>query len=178
VHGSTLTLRGLAPGYRVLYTGILIFFMAGYAAGLVQQHLRASLSPAGVAAWYLGNADDPDADQLLFAKEGDEILDAVWRRSLAALLPGIVLVALLARATAPRGLRWTLAGGIVVLAIADVAAPAAVARGGRAWAVPAFAAQVGLAVAALAATVVCLRETLARRAEDPRVRRPDRHEAS
>lgn len=174
MHGSALTLRDLAPGYRVLYTGILIFFVAGYAAGLVQQHLRAGLSPAGVAAWYLGNADDPEADRLLFAKEGDEVLDSMWRRSLADVLPAIVLVALLTRATVPSGLRGALAAGIAGLAIADIMAPAAVALGGRAWAGAAFAAQVGLAATTLATAVVCLRDLLRRGLENPGLRGSNR----
>lgn len=172
MRGSLLTLHRLPSGYRVLYTGILVFFLAGYGAGLVQQHLRAGLSPAGVAAWYLGNEDDPDADRFLFPKEGHEILDAVWRRSLADVLPAIVLIALLARASAPRGVRWPLAGMIVTLAIADTLAPAALATGGSGWAIPAFVARVGLAAGALVVAGVCLRDVLLRRAEGARFRRP------
>lgn len=172
MRGSLLTLHRLPTGYRVLYAGILAFFLAGYGAGLVQQHLRAGLSPAGVAAWYLGNEDDPDAERLLFEKEGHEVLDAVWKRSLADVIPAIVLIALLARASAPRGVRWGLAGAIVGLAIADTVAPAAVLWSGPAMGAPALLAQVGLAAAALAAAVVCWRDIGPGRGAGPRVRRP------
>lgn len=172
MRGSLLTLHRLPAGYRVLYAGILAFFLAGYGAGLVQQHLRSGLSPAGIVDWYRGNEDDPDAERLLFPKEGHEVLDAAWKRSLADVLPAIVMIALLARASAPRGVRWPLAGAIVALAIADTAAPAAVRWGGAAWGAPAFLAQTGLALAAAAAAAVCLRDIGPGRRAGPRFRRP------
>lgn len=172
MRASLLTLHRLPDGYRVLYTGILAFFAVGYAAGLLQQELRSGLSPAGIGDWYLGNEDDPAATAFLFPKERHEILDAVWRRGLANLLPAVVLLALLARASAGRWARWGLAVAIGGCAMIDLASPVLVRYGGRAWAAPALIAQTGLAVATLAAALLCWREMWLEREAGPRFRVP------
>lgn len=166
-----LTLHRLPAGHRILYTGVLGFLVLGFAAGLVQQHLRAGLTPGGVAAWWLGNADDPAAAALLFPKDAGEILDATWRREMVDVLPAIVLAALLARAALGDRTRRGLSAGVLGLAAADLAAPAAVRWGGAAFAGPALAAQLGLAALAAVGAGLCLRDLWLR--PGPRLRAPD-----
>jgi len=167
---SLLTLHRVPPGYRVLYTGVLLFFVAGYGAGLAQQALRSGLSPAGIAHWYLGNADAPRAGRLLFAMPPARLLDEVWRRSLADAVPVLVLLALLFRAGIPARARWGLGAWLTGTALVDMAAPALVGGLGAAAAVPAFAAQVGLAAGAALSSAVCLRDLWLRQRAGPRVR--------
>ncbi|NIQ58866.1 MAG: hypothetical protein GWN71_37450, partial [Gammaproteobacteria bacterium] len=54
-----LTLHRLNLGYRVLYSGVLLFMTAGTVAHGLHQHARTGLAPGDVAAWYRGNAHDP-----------------------------------------------------------------------------------------------------------------------
>lgn len=172
---SLLTLRGLSTGYRVLFTGVLAFVVIGFAAGLVQQHLQAGLTPEGVADWHLGNAGDPDAAQLLFAADPGEALDRVWRRTLADVVPLVVLLALWFRASVSPPAKWGVAAGLVACAVVDVSAPALVRFGGRGFGAAAWSAQVGLAAVAAAVAARCLWEMWVQGGEGPRFR--DRVEA-
>lgn len=168
--GSLLTLRGLSTGYRVLFTGVLVFVVLGFGAGLLQQHLRSGLTPEGVAEWHLGNRGDPHAETLLFAAEPSEVLDRVWRRSLADVVPLVVLLALWFRTSVAVVFKRGVAGALVALALADVAAPALVRFGGAGFGAAAWAAQVGLALAAAAAAGRCLWEMWGPGSEGPRFR--------
>ena len=152
---SLLTLHRLPDGYRLLYSGVLLLFVVGYGTGLAQQALQAGLTPGGTADWWLGNAGDPDATRLLFEKDPHLVLDAVWRRTLSNVIPVVVILALLFRSSLSRAAFRTLAAVLVTTALLEVASPALVRWGGRAWGAPALAAQVGLAGSALLAAAVC-----------------------
>lgn len=168
---SLLTLHRLPPGYRVLYSGVLLFFVLGHGTGLLQQALQAGLTPAATADWWLGNAGDPDAARLLFAKEPHRVLDAVWRRTLSDVIPTVVMLALLFRSSLSKTAFRALGALLVGAALVDVAAPALVRWGGRVWGAPALAARVGLAAAAALAAGVCLADMWLRRRAGPRFRR-------
>lgn len=167
---SLLTLHRLPRGYRLLYSGVLLFILAGLAAGLLQQQLRAGLSPAGFADWFLGNAGDPEASRLLFARGPAEVLDAVWRRSMADVLPLVVLLALWFRSSRARWLRMGLAVLLATGTLLDLAAPALMLWGGRDFGAVAFGAGLARAGAAAAIAVLCLWEMWARRRAGPRFR--------
>lgn len=152
---SLLTLHGLSVGYRILYSGVLLFFVLGYGAGLAQQALQAGLTPGAAADWWLGNAGDPDATRLLFEKQPHLVLDAVWRRTLSNVIPVVVMLAILFRSSLSDAAFRVLAAALVGTALLDVASPALVRWGGRAWGTPALAAQVGLALSAGVAAAVC-----------------------
>lgn len=168
---SLLTLFRLSGGYRVLYSAVLFFFVLGHGAGLAQQALQAGLTPEAVADWWLGNASDPNAERLLFAKEPHLVLDAVWRRTLSGVLPVVVTLALLFRSSLPRTPFRALAVVLVATALLDIAAPALVRWGGRAWGAPALAAQVGLAASVAASAAVCWHDMWLRPEAGPRFRR-------
>ncbi len=172
MRASLLTLHRLPESYRILYTGILVFILLTQGAGLAQQVARGGLTPAAVGEWWLGNEDDPAATRLLFAKPGAEVLDGVWRRGIADLIPGIVLMALVIR-SASRA-RGALAAGAAVFAVADTLAPAAVRYGGRALAAPALVAQLGLAAVALTIAGLAIHEMWLRRKAGPRFHMPPR----
>lgn len=165
---SLLTLHRLPPGYRLLYSGVLLFFVLGFGAGLAQHAVQAGLTPEATADWWLGNAGDPDATRLLFAKDAHLVLDAVWRRSLADVVPLVVILALLFRSSLSRTGFRVLASVLVATALVDLASPALVRWGGRAWAAPALAAQIGLAGAACTAAVVCWTDMWLRDEAGPR----------
>lgn len=167
---SLLTLHRLPRGYRVLYSGVLLFILAGLAAGLLQQQLRAGLSPAGLADWFLGNAADPEATRLLFAREPAEVLDAAWRRTMADVLPLVVVLALWFRSSRDRWLRGGLGGLLVLATLVDVAAPGLLLWGGRGFGAAAYAARLARTGAAAAIAVLCLWEMWARRRAGPRFR--------
>lgn len=168
--GSLLTLSRLPVGYRILYTAVLLCFALGHAAGLLEQQLRAGLTPRGAAEWILGNEDDENAAPLLFARDGAEVLDEVWRRSLADVIPTIVVLALLFRSERAPGLRRGAALGITGLALLDLAGPALVfALGpplGWVW----WGAQCLLAAAVAGAAGLCVAEMWLRRARGSRFR--------
>lgn len=170
--GSLLTLHRLPRGHRVLYTGVLVFFVLGYGTGILQQLLRSGIGPAGMAHWFLGNADVPDATRLLFAMGPARILDEVWRRSLADVIPVVVLLALLRRSDLSPVPDGVLSGALVLTALVDLAAPALVARGGAGLGWVASGARLGLAACALAAAGICLRDMWLRPRSGPRLRRP------
>ena len=165
---SLLTLHRLPDGYRLLYSGVLLFFVAGYGAGLAQQALQAGLTPGAVADWWLGNAGDPDATRLLFEKDPHLVLDAVWRRTLSDVVPVVVILALLFRSSLPEAAFRGLAAVLVGTALLDVASPALVRWGGRAWGGPALVAQVGLAASATLAAAVCWTDMWLRAKAGPR----------
>lgn len=168
---SLLTLHRLPRGYRVLYTGLLLFVLLALGAGLLQQALRAGLSPLGAAEWILGNADREDAARLLFSREPHEVLDEMWRRSLAAILPGIVLAALVFRTSAPGRVRGPLIAGIGLFALLEVLGPGLVwLAGTKALGWVWFVGQLGLAAAALVGVGLCLRDIWLRSGGGPRFR--------
>ncbi|MFB6239974.1 MAG: hypothetical protein ABEJ46_00105, partial [Gemmatimonadota bacterium] len=165
---SLLTLHQLSVGYRILYSGVLLFFVLGYGTGLAQQALQAGLTPDAAADWWLGNAGDPDATRLLFEKEPHLVLDAVWRRTLSNVIPVVVILALLFRSSLPDLAFRVLAIFLVATALLDLASPALIRWGGRAWGVPALAAQVGLALSAAGGAVICWRDMWIEPGERPR----------
>lgn len=170
--GSLLTLHRLPLGYRVLYSGVLGFIVLGYGVGVVQQVLRSGIGPVGMAHWFLGNADVAEPARLLFPMGPARLLDEVWRRTLADVLPTVVLLALLRRSDLSPGAGGLLSGALVLTALTDLAAPALVAGGGAGLGWAASAARLGLAVGALVAAGVCLRDMWLRRRSGPRFRRP------
>lgn len=165
---SLLTLHRLPGGYRLLYSAVLLFFVVGYATGLLQQALQAGLTPGAAADWWLGNAGDPDATRLFFAKDPHLVLDAVWRRTLSNVIPVVVILALLVRSSLPEAAFRALAALLVSTALFDLASPALVRWGGRWWGTPALAAQVGLAASATVAAVVCWTDMWVREKAGPR----------
>lgn len=165
---SLLTLHRLSGGYRFLYSAVLLFFVLGHGVGLAQQALQAGLTPGAVADWWLGNAGDPDATRLLFEKDPHLVVDAVWRRTLSNVIPVVVILALLFRSSLPEAPFRALAGVLVATALLDVASPALVRWGGRAWGGPALAAHVGLAASVALAAAVCWTDMWLRRDAGPR----------
>lgn len=165
---SLLTLHGLSVGYRILYSGVLLLFVLGYGTGLAQQALQAGLTPGAAADWWLGNPGDPDATRLFFEKQPHLVLDAVWRRTLSNVIPVVVVLAILFRSSLSDATFRVLAAVLVGTALLDVASPALIRWGGRAWGAPALAAQVGLALSATGAAVVCWRDMWLEPGERPR----------
>ncbi|HKK27630.1 MAG TPA: hypothetical protein VKB18_06080 [Gemmatimonadota bacterium] len=170
--GSLLTLHRLPLGYRVLYSGVLAFIVLGYGVGIVQQVLRSGIGPAGMAHWFLGNADVAEPAHLLFPMAPARLLDEVWRLSLADVLPTVVLLALLGRSDLSPAAGGLLSGTLVLAALADLAAPALVAGGGAGLGWAAAAARLGLAASALVGAGVCMRDMWLRPRSGPRFRRP------
>lgn len=168
---SLLTLHRLPAGYRVLYSGILTFALLSVVVGLIQQQIRAGLSPTGAAEWILGNADRESAIRLLFARAPQEVLDEMWRRSLGVILPTVVLSALLFRSSAPGFLRGILTASLAASGLLEVLGPGVVwitgsKLTGWVW----FLGQIGFGLTVALTSTVCLRDMWARRAAGPRFR--------
>lgn len=170
---SLLTLYELSTGYRVLYSGVLLFFVVGHGVGLLQHALQAGLTPGATADWWLGNAGDPDAARLLFAKEPHRVLDAVWRRTLSNVIPVVVVVALLFRSSLSAPAFRVAASVLGAAALLDLASPALVRWGGRAWGWPALGAQVILFAAVAVSAGVCWADMWLRPDAGPRFRSPE-----
>lgn len=130
-----LTLHRLHLGYRVLYTGVVLFMTAGTAVHTVHQAERGGLAPSAVAAWYRGNESDPDATVFLFAKSLEEVWADVWLTSTTFTIAFLVLGSILFRSGIRRGVQAMLLGSFAVLALANTAAPLLVryAGAGFAW---------------------------------------------
>lgn len=168
---SLLTLRRLSRGYRLLYGGVLVFFVAGHVVGLVHHAVQAGLTPDATADWWLGNAGDADATRLLFAKDPHLVLDAIWRRSLANVIPTVVILALAFRSSLSGRAFGALAAVLVGTALVDLAAPALVRWGGRVWGAPALAARIGLVASVAVSAAVCWRDMWLRPEAGPRFRK-------
>ena len=117
-----LTLRRLNPGYRLLYTGVLLFMTLGTVVHAVHQHVRVGLSPGALAAWYLGNADDPDAAVMLFPRSFEEVFGDVWLHASTYTLAFVVFAAILFRSGAVAWLRALL---LLLYALGGLCAAAA-----------------------------------------------------
>ena len=130
----TLTLHRLHLGYRLLYTGVLLFMTAGTVVHTVHQAERGGLAPSAVADWYLGNEDDPEAAVFLFPKTFEEVWADVWLHSTTYAIAFVVLGSLLFRSGIPRSQQATLLGTFAVLGLLATIAPLAVRYGGSGFA--------------------------------------------
>jgi hypothetical protein len=163
-----LTLHRLSLGYRVLYTGVLLFMTAGTAIHSVHQHVRTGVGPSAVAAWYRGNESDPDAAVMLFPRSFEETFGDAWLSITSYTLAFIVLGAILARSDAgPRAKGGLLAGYGLGAAFAS-AAPLLVRYASPAFAVLDTAALVAMPLIAVAISGVCIRDMWLRRSAGPR----------
>ncbi|HUF12851.1 MAG TPA: hypothetical protein VMN78_07125 [Longimicrobiales bacterium] len=131
----TLTLHRLHLGYRILYTGVLLFMTAGTVVHTVHQAERGGLAPSAVADWYRGNEDDADAVVYLFPKSLEEVWADVWLHSTTYAIAFVVLGSLLFRSGIGRSLQAGLLAGFAGLGLCATAAPLLVryASAGFAW---------------------------------------------
>ncbi len=163
-----LTLHRLSVGYRVLYTGVLLFMTAGTAAHTVHQAARTGISPTAMAEWYRGNEADPDASVMLFPRGFEEVLGDAWLALTTYALALLIFGAVMARSgIAPRtgtALLLAYAAGALTLS----AAPFLVAFGSAAWAAPASVALVAQPALAAGLSGLAIYEMWARRARGPR----------
>lgn len=163
-----LTLHRLPRSQRILYTGVLAFMTAGTFAHALHQHLRAGLTPAGIAAWYRGNEDDPAATLLLFPKTLAETAGDVETALVTYVLALLVLGSIVARSDAPARVRAALIGGYAAATLAAAASPLLVRYAGGGWAWLHLGATAALAALAVAITSIAVRDMWARRAAGPR----------
>ncbi len=163
-----LTLHRLDAGYRLLYTGVLLFMTAGTVAHTAHQAARAGIRPAAVVAWYRGNENDRAAEALLFPRSAEEVLDDAWLAVTTYTLALLIFGGILYRSDAAPAVRATLIGGYTAAALVAGAAPPLVR-----WVSPGFAAVetavlVLLPALALTMTTVALRDLWWRAEEGPR----------
>lgn len=170
---SLLTLRRLPAGYRTLYTAVLCCFALGHAAGLIEQTLRSGLTPRGAAEWILGNEEDGDATRLLFRRDAGAILDEVARRSLADVVPTIVVLALVFRAGWPESVRVGAGTVLCSAALLDMLGPALLLTFGPALGWVAWGAQLVLAVGVSTAAALVTLEMWVFRARGSRFHAPE-----
>lgn len=164
-----LTLHRLNLGYRILYSGVLVFMTAGTWIHGVHQHARAGLWPAQVAAWYRGNADDPNAPLLLFPRSFEEVIGDVSLTLGSYALALLIFGTILYRSDARPALRTGLLTGYAVGGILAGVAPFLIR-----YASPLFAwidtvALLLLPLFALAMTLLALHDLWMRRAAGLRV---------
>lgn len=126
-----LTLHRLHLGYRVLYTGVLVFMTAGTAVHTVHQAERGGIAPSAVADWYLGNEDDSAAEVLLFPKSAEEVWSDVWLHSATYTMAFVVLGSLLFRSGMRRAAQAALLGPFAFFALIAAVAPLLIRYGGR-----------------------------------------------
>lgn len=72
-HLRSGALRRLPLGGRLLYTAFLLFCLAGLVSALALYQDSLGLGLTSVQQYYLGNADDPQATELLFEKSPREL---------------------------------------------------------------------------------------------------------
>ncbi|HET7321440.1 MAG TPA: hypothetical protein VFI96_03025 [Longimicrobiaceae bacterium] len=164
-----LTLHRLSFSYRLLYTAVLVFMTAGTAVHTLHQEVRAGLAPAEVAAWYRGNADDPEAVEFLFPKSFEEVWGDVWLALTTYTLALLVFGGVLMRSDAAPRVRATLVGGYAACALAAAAAPLLVRYAAAEFAWMETVALLALPLLAIAMTAVAVRDMWLRRAAGPRV---------
>lgn len=130
-----LTLHRLHLGYRVLYTGVLLFMAAGTAVHTIHQAERGGIAPSAVADWYRGNEDDAQATVFLFEKSLEEVWADVWLHSTTYTIAFVVLGSLLFRSSLRRDVQAGLLGAFAVLGLSATFAPLFVRYGaaGFAW---------------------------------------------
>ncbi|HEX6941069.1 MAG TPA: hypothetical protein VF158_16750 [Longimicrobiales bacterium] len=158
-----LTLHRLSLGYRLLYTGVLVFMTAGTAAHALHQHARAGIAPSDIAAWYRGNADDPNATLLLFPRSFEEVLGDASLALTSYALALAIFGAILYRSEARPGVRAALVGSYGAAGIIAASAPLLVRYASAAFAWLDAAALLALPVFALAMTVVAMHDMWRRR---------------
>ena len=148
----TLTLHRLHLGYRVLYTGVLLFMTAGTVVHTVHQAERGGLAPSAVADWYRGNEDDADATVFLFPKSLEEVWSDVWLHSTTYAIAFVVLGSLLFRSSLGRPLQAALLGSFAVLGFGATVAPLLVRWGDASFA---WLLSVALLALPVTATAIC-----------------------
>ena len=163
-----LTLHRLSAGYRVLYSGVLLFMAAGTAAHTAHQAARTGIDPTSIAQWYRGNEADLAATVLLFPKSFEEVLGDAWLAITTYALAFPILGAVMARSGAARRVGTGLLVGYGVVAAVLAATPFLVAYGAAGWAVPASAALVAQPLLAAAMAALAIWEMWARRGRGPR----------
>jgi hypothetical protein len=163
-----LTLHRLSTGYRVLYSGVLLFMAAGTAAHSAHQAARTGIGPRAIAEWYRGNEGDVAATVLLFPKTFEEVLGDAWLAITTYALAFLILGALMARSGAARRVGTGLLVGYGVGAGVLAATPFLVAYGSAGWAAPASAALVAQPILAAAMAALAIWEMWARRGGGPR----------
>ena len=130
----TLTLHRLHLGYRILYTGVLLFMTAGTVVHTVHQAERGGLAPSAVADWYRGNEGQADVTVFLFPKPLEEVWSDVWLHSTTYAIAFVVLGSLLFRSGIGRSLQAGLLAGFAGLGLCATAAPLLVRYGGAGFA--------------------------------------------
>ena len=149
----TLTLHRLHLGYRILYTGVLLFMTAGTVVHTVHQAERGGLAPSAVADWYRGNEDDTEATVFLFPKTLEEVWSDVWLHSTTYTIAFVVLGSLLFRSSIRRTLQAALLGGFALLGFCATVAPLLVRYGDAAFA---WLLSVPLVTLPVVATAICV----------------------
>lgn len=127
------SLRTLPRPARLLYAGFLGLTTLGFATAMGLYYDGLGLGLRSVAAHYLGNADDPDATEILVERSFHDLL----QQSHFHLFTMPVLLLVLAHLfLLARGGRWK--GWVVGLALLStalhVAGPWAIYLGGASWA--------------------------------------------
>lgn len=163
-----LTLHRLSSGYRVLYTSVLLFMTAGTATHTVHQVERAGLSPADIAGWYRGNADDPAAAAMLFPRSFEEVLGDAWLALTTYALALLIFGAIMARSGMAPRTATTLLLAYALGAATLSASPFLVAYGGAGWAAAASLALLAQPALAAALSGLAIWEMWARRRGGPR----------
>lgn len=153
-----LTLHRLSLGYRILYTGVLVFMTAGTVVHGVRQHVRSGVGPALVAAWYRGNEADPAATVLLFPRSFEETLGDAWLSITSYTIAYLVLGSILVRSEASRRTKEVLLLGYGLAALMASAAPLLVRYAAAGFAVLDSAALVALPLLSLAIMAVAVRD--------------------
>ncbi|MEN8376711.1 MAG: hypothetical protein ABFS34_14890 [Gemmatimonadota bacterium] len=163
-----LTLHRLSAGYRVLYTGVLLFMTAGTAAHTAHQAARTGLSPRAIAEWYRGNEGDAAATVLLFPRGFEEVLGDAWLALTTYALALLIFGAVMARSGVARRLGTGLLLAYVAGAVVLSASPFLVAFAGAGWAAPTSGALLAQPALAAGLSTLAMWEMWARRERGPR----------
>lgn len=165
-----LTLHRLPLGYRILYSGVLLFMTLGTAAHTLHQAVRVGISPHAVADWYRGNEHDgAAATALLFPRSFEEVLGDTWLALTTYTLALLIFGAILARADISPRWKAGLLLAYTLGALATAATPPLVRYRAAGFAWLDTVALAALPLLAAAMTLLCMWEMWAPLSEGPRV---------
>lgn len=130
--GKGSTLHRMSPASRALYGGYLALTLAGFGTALALYWDSMGFSPAGAAQHILGNADDPQAMDIVLDKSPRQLLEGSHQHLFTMPVAMLIIGHLFLLSRGGGWKAWVVAATPVLLG-AHVAGPWVLHYGGAWW---------------------------------------------
>ena len=125
-------LSRLPGASRYLYLGFLVLALCAFASSMALYYDSMGLLPDTAADYFLGNMDDPKAEEILIEKSTRQLLEVTHFHLYTMPLWLLVLAHLFLMARGGRWKGWVV-GGALVFTVLHVAGPWVVRATGSGW---------------------------------------------